>query len=95
MRFLATLAESGFVTMQPTLMLPTEELWKNVFSDPDMWYDKRPTENNSPAFVHKVHHFALWLNQWTPEWARAGVQNADASREAWKKVRMKCSASKS
>lgn len=77
--------------MQPSVMLPDEDLWKDLFRDPDMWYDKRPTENNRPSFVHKMHHFPLWLNQWTPEWAVAGIKDADASREAWVKVCMQCS----
>ena len=68
-------------------MLPDKDMWWSLFNDPDMWYDKRPTVNNRPDFVHKQHHFSLWLNEWTPAWAAEGVKIADANVQAtWAKV---------
>ena len=74
--------------MQPMVMLSDEELWWDLLNKPDMWYDKRPTVNQRPDFVHKQHHFSLWLDsKWTPDWAAKGVEDADDSvRAAWAKV---------
>ena len=72
--------------LQPAVMLPQEELWKSLFSEPGMWYDKRPTMNNRPNFVHKQHHFSLWL-EGAPEWVVKGIADADSAVEVlWEKV---------
>ncbi|DBA87227.1 TPA: hypothetical protein ACH3X1_004293 [Trebouxia sp. C0004] len=71
-----------------TVMPPQEELWKSLFSEPGMWYDKRPTMNNRPNFVHKQHHFSLWLNG-APEWVVEGIAEADdLLEEKWEKARL-------
>lgn len=76
--------------LQPAVMPPQEELWKSLFSEPGMWYDKRPTVNNRPNFVHKQHHFSLWLNG-APEWVVKGVADADSAVEVlWEKVGILC-----
>ncbi len=67
-----------------------EELWKSLFSEPGMWYDKRPTVNNRPNFVHKQHHFSLWLSS-APEWAVKGIADADSAVQVlWEKVGVLC-----
>jgi len=72
--------------LQPVVLPPQEELWKSLFSEPDMWYDKRPAVNNRPNFVHKQHHFSLWLNV-APEWVAKGIADADSAVKAlWEKV---------
>lgn len=71
---------------KPAVMLPQEELWKSLFSEPGMWYDKRPTVNNRPNFVHKQHHFSLWL-EGAPEWVVKGIADADSAVEVlWEKT---------
>ena len=78
--------------MQPSRMLTDQELWEKLFNDPGEWYDKRPTKNNRPDFVHKHDHFSLWLNQWAPGWAKEKVAEADKHRSVWEKVMPLCSA---
>ncbi len=76
--------------LQPARMPPQEELWKSLFSEPGMWYDKRPTVNNRPDFVHKQHHFSLWLNG-APDWVVKGIADADSAVEVlWEKVCVLC-----
>ena len=73
--------------MQPSVMPSDEELWKSLFHEPGMWHDKRPTQNKRPDFVHRKHHFPLWLNDWTPDWVTEGVEIADAKYASfWAKV---------
>ena len=67
-------------------MPPDQELWESLFDKSANWYDKRPTRNNRPDFVHKNYHFPLWLNDWTPGWAKEQVAEADRRRRVWEKV---------
>lgn len=67
---------------QPSMMLPEAYLWKSLFEEPTMWYDKRPTKNNRPAFVHRHHHYPLWLGDRTPVEAIEHVQRIDDLNEA-------------
>lgn len=68
-------------------MLPEPILWKSLFEEPAMWFDKRPTKNNRPAFVHSQHHYPLWLGQRTPREAIEEVQRLDDLNEGqWAKV---------
>lgn len=76
--------------LQPAVMLPQEELWKSLFSEPSKWYDKRPTVSNRPNFVHKQHHFSLWLSS-APEWVAKGIADADSAvKVLWEKVGVLC-----
>ena len=75
------------LVMQPSVMPSQDELWQSLFKDYTLWYDKRPTVNGRPDFVHKQHHFSLWLNKWTPKWALEGVTEADELIAVpWEKV---------
>ncbi len=39
-----------------------------------------------PSFVHKQHHFSLWLNE-APRWVAKGIAKADSAVEVlWEKV---------
>ena len=53
------------------------ELWSSLLDEPEMWYDKRPTENNRPDFKHKTKGFALWVTQDTPAWAKDKIDVID------------------
>ena len=73
--------------MQPSIMLPEDLLWKSLFEEPAIWFDKRPTQNNRPAFVHSQHHYPLWLGHRTPREATEEVQRRDDLNEGrWAKV---------
>lgn len=73
--------------VQPSIMLPEAVLWKSLFEEPAMWFDKRPTMNNRPAFVHSQHHYPLWLGHRTPREAIEEVQRLDDLNEGrWAKV---------
>ena len=68
-------------------MLPEAMLWKSLFEEPATWFDKRPTKNNRPAFVHSQHHYPLWLGHRTPCEAIEEVQRLDNLNEGrWAKV---------
>ena len=80
---------SELLMMQPTVRPSDEQLWRHLIHEREMWYDKRPTINNAPAFVHKKDHIGLWLNDWTPAWAKDSVKRLDAELAApWAKVRL-------
>ena len=73
--------------LQPSVMLPEACLWKSLFEEPELWFDKRPTKNNRPAFVHRHHHYPLWLGDRTPAEAIEHVQRIDDLNEGrWVKV---------
>lgn len=73
--------------VQPSVMLPEAFLWKSLFDEPTLWFDKRPTKNNRPAFVHRHHHYPLWLGDRTPAEALAHVKRIDDLNEGrWVKV---------
>ncbi|KAL0051821.1 hypothetical protein WJX82_002688 [Trebouxia sp. C0006] len=79
---------------KPAVMLPQEELWKSLFSEPSKWYDKRPTVSNRPNFVHKQHHFSLWLSS-APEWVAKGIADADSAvKVLWEKANLEVDLSK-
>ncbi|KAL3158216.1 hypothetical protein ABBQ38_010470 [Trebouxia sp. C0009 RCD-2024] len=74
---------------QPSVMLPEAYLWKSLFEEPTLWFDKRPTKNNRPAFVHRHHHYPLWLGDRTPVEAIEHVQRIDDLNEGrWVKEQL-------
>ena len=55
-----------------------ELYWKDVFENPDHWWDNRLTKKNSrsPDFRHKLTRKALWIDNWfTPDWVRVRFQS--------------------
>lgn len=51
-----------------------EVYWKNLFDNPELWWDNHLTKKNSraPDFKHKESRKALWIEGWfTPSWVRA------------------------
>ena len=54
-----------------------EQLWREYFADPILWWDNRLKKRNprAPDFKHRVTRKALWIDGWyTPRWARDSFQ---------------------